>query len=534
MVIENLINFEQYRNETLSTLMWKPLRYLNFYRVILASLFVTPVMIEKGIPILSSHNLKLYMLISLSYLLISLFSSFAIHWQKPSYRALVYGLAFLDITALTLLMHASGGVQSGLGLFIVVAIAGNSLLTEGRTASLFAAMAAIAILSEQVYSQIEGILPTNYTHAGALGITIFATAILAHVLSRRIHETEAIATQRGMDLANMAQLNEYVIKRLQSGIIVVDPDNSIRLMNDSAAQMLGTQLQKTQRELDDISSDISKLLNKWKKNKNRTQSIVRSHKVDILPSFTQLGSEQNSATLVFLENSTRMSHQAQQMKLASLGRLTAGIAHEIRNPLGAISHAEQLLAESAHLDQAEKRLTQIIHTHTSRVNAIIENVLQLSRRGSRVAEELVLKHWLDRFLQEFMQSENIPDKEIQVMFNHNPSVNIDPSQMHQVLWNIMQNSWRFSKNHVGSPKLEIFGGEQDDHPYLDIIDYGPGIDPETAQSIFEPFFTTDAKGSGLGLYIARELCEINNARLTYIPMPAGGSCFRIEFSQPTL
>ncbi|MDH5324276.1 MAG: ATP-binding protein [Gammaproteobacteria bacterium] len=528
--IDNLINFHLQTSQILTTPVWKPLRYLNFYRIFLAALFAIPIYFEKDLPILGSHNIMLFLLVSHSYLLISMFSGFAIHWKKPNYKTLAYGLSFLDITVLTLLMHASGGIQSGLGLLIVVAVAGGSLLTEGRTARLFAAMGAIAILTEQVYSQFEDILPTNYTHAGTLGITLFAMATLAHVLSRRIHETEAIAAQRGIDLANMAQVNEFVIKRLQSGILVVDPQENIRLINDAAIQMLGLKIHQASGELKFASKEISQLLHSWKKNKTPTDKIVRSHKVDILPNFTRLGTDNNSGTLIFLEDSTRMSHQAQQMKLASLGRLTAGIAHEIRNPLGAISHAEQLLAESNNLDQAEKRLTQIIHTHTSRVNAIIENVLQLSRRGNRVAEDMVLKHWLDKFLLEFRQSENIPEHEIGVIFNHNPTVNIDPSQMHQVLWNILQNSWRYSAQHIGSPKLEIFGGVVDGHPYLDIVDHGPGIDPETAQSIFEPFFTTDAKGSGLGLYIARELCEINKARLSYLPMRTGGSCFRIEFS----
>jgi two-component system sensor histidine kinase PilS (NtrC family) len=220
------------------------------------------------------------------------------------------------------------------------------------------------------------------------------------------------------------------------------------------------------------------------------------------------------------------------MKLASLGRLTASIAHEIRNPLGAISHATQLLNESSELGNDDQRLMTIIRDHTRRVNNVVENVLRLSRPGSNLPQLIGLQDWLGKFMDEFIHSGNCsPD---QVSISVNPAdlnVYMDPSQLHQVVWNLCQNA----VHHTGADgmpvKIQLVGGHSDTShtPYLDIIDNGPGIDPAMTDQIFEPFFTTKSSGTGLGLYIAREICESNQARLAYQAGAAGGSCFRITF-----
>ena len=517
--------------------VWRPFYYFNFYRITLAALFLTLHFFKDALPVLGSLDPLLYLITSISYLLIGIASIIAIHQRWPSFNLLVYSLVLIDIVALTLIMHASGGMESGLGMLIVVAIAGNSLITAGRTASLFAAIAALTVLSEQTYSHLTGAFNVSFSQAGILGISLFATAILAHAISKRLRETEALAAQRGIDLANLSELNEHVIKRLQSGVVVVDGKDNIRLMNESAWHMLGLPAMKNtgSDKLSSVSSELARRLAAWNNNEIQENSIFRcpGSGIDIMPSYTRLGHDVSSGTLIFLEDASRMAQQAQQMKLVSLGRLTASIAHEIRNPLGAISHAGQLLAESPELDNADKRLTEIIHNNSSRVNDIVENVLQLSRRGNTAPEYINLNDWLHNFINDFAMGLNIDADEIAVAITP-PDLEIyfDSTQLHQVLWNLCQNGIRYSKDYPEKPKLELIGNIREDshRAFLDITDHGPGIDPETAQNIFEPFFTTDKKGSGLGLYIARELCETNNAHLSYVPLPMGGSCFRIEFT----
>jgi two-component system sensor histidine kinase PilS (NtrC family) len=516
--------------------VWRPLRYLNLYRITLAALFVTSFYIKTNLPLLGSHDPRLFATVAIAYLALAMGASFAIHFRWLTFELLAYGLTVIDITALTLIMRASGGIETGLGMLLVVAIAGNGLLLSGRASSFFAAIAAIAILVEQVLSQLQGSLPPNYTQAGILGATLFAIAYLAHALSARLRESEALAAQRGIDLANLAQLNEHVIQRMQSGILVVDAENRIRLMNESAWFMLGLPAMGggTNKDLWTVCPELAAQLDAW-----RSGDLMEAHVFHpgngaaLLPSMTALGSEARAGTLIFLEDTSRMAQQAQQMKLASLGRLTASIAHEIRNPLGAISHAEQLLAEAVPDNPSDRRLLEIIHANTSRVNNIIENVLQLSRRDRSIPDDIALKPWLEKFVAEFCQSPDCAPGDIRLTIEPaDIAVHMDATQLHQILWNLCQNGLRHSRDYPRQPKLELVGGRTAEMkgPFLDVIDHGPGIAPEHVQNIFEPFFTTESKGSGLGLYIARELAECNQARLNYLPVPSGGSCFRIEFS----
>ncbi len=516
---------------------WRPLRLLNLYRILLASLFVSSFYIKANLPQLGSFDPQLFIIVSITYLVLACIASFTIHWRWLNFQPTAFALVVLDIIALTLLMRASGGISSGLGMLLVVAIAGNSLILGGRASILFAAIAALAVLGEQAYALLSQTLATNFTQAGILGATLFATAYLGHVLSKRIRESEELAAQRGVDLANLAQLNQHVIQRMQSGIIVVDAHRHIRLMNESAWHMLGlpTLGASAKKQLRQVSPELAKQLAAWQKNGRNGGQVFRpgGSTTNLLPSITALGTDEQAGTLIFLEDTARMAQQAQQMKLASLGRLTASIAHEIRNPLGAISHAEQLLAETVPDNASDRRLLEIIHTNTVRVNDIIENVLQLNRRDRARPEDLLLKSWLAHFITEFTLSQGCRNEDISIHIE--PSdivVRFDATQLHQILWNLLQNGLRYSLGHPGHPKLKLHGSLPTGagRPLIDIIDHGPGIKPEDVQHIFEPFFTTDTKGSGLGLYIARELCECNGARLSYIAVPTGGSCFRIEFA----
>jgi two-component system sensor histidine kinase PilS (NtrC family) len=228
-----------------------------------------------------------------------------------------------------------------------------------------------------------------------------------------------------------------------------------------------------------------------------------------------------------------MAQQAQQMKLASLGQLTASIAHEIRNPLGAISHAEQLLAEATNESPENKRLLEIIHTNTLRVNNIIENVLQLGRRDHSVPEQISLEDWLANFSAEFIHSQGCKPDDINISIEPpDTSIFMDATHLHQVLWNLCQNGLRYSIDIPNQARLKInvSVASNSSNPVIDVFDNGPGIDASIMEHIFEPFFTTGSSGSGLGLYISSELCACNNSRLSYLNVPTGGSCFRLEFT----
>ena len=229
-----------------------------------------------------------------------------------------------------------------------------------------------------------------------------------------------------------------------------------------------------------------------------------------------------------------MAERVQQSKLAALGRLSASIAHEIRNPVGAMSHAGQLLAESPAIGDGERRLTDIIRSNSERVSAIINNVLQMSRREATKPTRLNLAEWLDDFLNEFVETMQVPLAGIGVAEEADDlEVRIDPSHLHQVVWNLCDNAIKYGEPRDGT-SVEIKMGRlsPSNRPYLEVADRGPGIETIAADRIFEPFFTGHRGGTGLGLFIARELCQLNRAVLIYEPRGGDGSVFRVVFSDP--
>lgn len=519
---------------------WKPLAYLNLYRLLVSSTFIIFYLNETlSIP-LKGYAPKLFISVILFYFIFSLINWIMIRLRQPSFNVQVYLGIFVDIIVTTLIMHAAGGIQSGFGTLMVVAIGGGSIVMSSRTALLFAAAATIAILGEQTYvSLLSTYEDANYIQAGILGLSYFTTAIVVNFLARRIRESEALARKRGVDLANMAELTEHIIQRMQTGIMVIDQDNHVRLMNEAAWQMLGMPSLSHENTLKHISPELHKQIEQWRGDTEWRSLVFRpsQNMGDIMPRFSQIGRDISSGILIYLEDTSAMAQRAQQLQLASLGRLTASIAHEIRNPLGAISHAGQLLAESPSLDTHDQRLTRIIADQSERLNTIVENIMHVSRRDVSRIEVFGLQEFLMHFLKNYLAGkDNVQVNEISVSVEpSNTQVRFDASHLEQVLVNLVDNGLRHSSNYAGAPRVELMGGmnEASNRPYLDIVDHGSGISEEALQHIFEPFFTTEATGSGLGLYLSRELAECNQARLNVISNPMGtGTRFRILFQDP--
>ncbi|MDP1709047.1 MAG: ATP-binding protein [Gammaproteobacteria bacterium] len=517
-----------------SSFTWNVPRFLNIYRLLLAGLLFAFSLPEMHLEPFGEFAPRLFAALSAFYLVFAVTCGFALLWRWPPLRHQVLIQVLIDIAAITLLMHASGGVDSGLGILLLVVVAAGSLFMPGRIAIFFAAVAALSTLGAAAYMdwQTPG-TPSNYTLAGILGASYFATAILTQYFARSASASENLAAQRATDLANMQQLTEYIIDRMQTGIMVLDADGTVRLMNESAAHMFGLARPAAAYPLTDINPDLARQYQAWKNDRHSTTQTIRSVNVpaDIQPRFAQLGTDTTSGVLVFLEDVSAISQQAQHLKLASLGKLAASIAHEIRNPLGAISHAGQLLSESASLTAEDVRLTDIVCDQSLRVNKIISNVLQIGRRDRTQQTDIALKSWLEEFITQLAHTHNLTDDDIVVEYgDRDIPVHMDPGQLHQVLWNLCENGLRHS-DPSRQPRLTLIcaPGSKTAAPHIDVINVGAPITADAAQHIFEPFFTTEQSGTGLGLYIARELCELNQARLNYIRTPEG-SCFRITFA----
>jgi len=523
-------------------LIWRVLSTLNAFRALIAVALLT-IFVAGGEPrVFGEQHPTLFWATAVIYLLSSIISAVALRqrWAAADFQAASQSL--LDIGAVVILMHASGGIASGLGGLLIVFVGAASLVLPGLFPLVLAAIATFAILGQQVLTQL-GDVPTdaNYPAAGILSAVIFAIALATRPLGRRIQASEALARQRGVDLQNLSELNEYIVQHLRESIIVIDGDTTIRLSNASARRLLGATGQIRGLGLGNVFEPLADYIRDW-----RTDSELSAHpdfavitsgdSVRITAHLAPLGKDgvRDGPVLVFLEDASLMNERVQQSKLASLGRLSASIAHEIRNPVGAMSHAAQLLRESAGLAEDDKRLTEIIETHSSRVSHIIDNVLQLSRRESGRPERMRLGPWLEDFAEEFTATLELQEGELEIgNMPETFEVRMDKSHLRQVLWNLCDNAVKYASE-TGGILVELRADrlQSQGRPYVEVRDHGLGVDTATAEKMFEPFYTERSGGTGLGLYISRELCELNRATLLHLDRPGGGSIFRIVFADP--
>ncbi len=507
---------------------WRLLRLLNRYRFIVATLLLLLLIFGNRYVPYGHHNSGLALYACVAWLLFSS-ALFALP-RQPSLNLWLYLQIVVDITAITLLIHASSGVSSGLGMLLILPLALAGIIMPVRIAVMFAAVAALALLGEELYAHARNAFAANYFQAGLSGIIFFATALLASLLAQWLRESELHIEKQSSELADLTQLNEHIIQQMQSGIIVVDASGRVHQMNQAATAMLQISAEKPPQTLSAIAPELAEQIQHWQQYQLLADPVL-IHSRQLLTRLTSLGSGRDGCIIIYLEDSAALAQQAQQMKLASLGRLTASIAHEIRNPIGAISHAGQLLAESPRLNDADQRLGEIIRTHAERVNTIIENILQLGRGKPANSRTIHLESWLEAIASEFREMADKQNITIHTEVSPpNMEIGFDPDQLHQVIWNLCQNAVNACRD---KPEITLHGAITPDSniPFLEISDNGPGIELELEQQIFEPFFTTDTRGTGLGLYIVREFCNANQAHIHYRPAVNGSACFHIDFAE---
>ena len=519
---------------------WPALRLFSIYRFAVSVIFLILSIFANNVNFLVSHNPSMLRWVSGIYVLFSIGALVCTYFRWIPYKLQVNTTIIVDIVAITFLMHLYGGISSGFGTLMIAVVAGGSLLLPGKSALLFAAIAALALLSHEIYASLNTIFEkTAYTQAGLLGAALFATALLAITMAQRASESAKLAAKRGIDLANLAKLNDHLINRMDSGIMVIDDDGTIRMANHAAWRLLDKPEITKNSKLIDISTPLHDLYKSWRKVSNNPEfrnhldKLKRANASDLQVRITPVGSRKHDkGSVVYLSDNTEVERQVQETKLASLGRLTASIAHEIRNPLGAISHAAQLLDESSELQQPDKRLATIVQDQSIRLNNIINNILRLSRREKAKPENIELRPWLTKFIEEFVRTNDIQKDSISMKISPPDGyISIDPNHLHQVLWNLCKNAKKYGLINGSEVKIQLAAkiGANSAPSYLDVIDLGPGVKKEHETKLFEPFFTTSESGTGLGLYLSKELCKNNGGDLRYFNGQNGGSCFRIEF-----
>ncbi len=523
---------------------WSPIQLYSVYRLILAGILLGFGLTGDNSLQLGTFDNWLYTNATNSYLGIAVLGVFLTHFQKPGFSKQLYFHAITDIAFLLAVVYSSGGLNSGLGILLLLPVILPSILRPGQGALLISAITVIALLTIEAYMQSHQKNDSfEMFHTGVLSFFIMVVSWLAGSWFENASKTAELAKRRGIDLANLSQLNQSILDQLQTGIIVLDQAGKIRHLNPTAWNMLGQPEDWRSGTLKSFAPELDSHLRFWLEKvspKVVSYDIKHWKSTEFTMRLSQLGVVNQGVVLMYLEDTRQQREKQQDVKMASLGQLTANIAHEIRNPLGAISHAAQLLSESTLLDKADERMIQIIQSNSKRMNGTIESVLNLSRKSNPKRENIRLKLWLNDFINDFTAQSSLSKKQVSLFMDvADASIQFDPTHLHQVMWNLCRNAEKYAKDDVSKLHIDIQGS----HPshtkdiMLNIIDNGKGVPEKNIDRLFEPFFTTSTKGdegTGLGLFMARELCLSNACSLEYIKLPAGGSCFRLIFSQANL
>lgn len=517
----------------------------NVYRIVLPLVLLVTYVSSPETAVLGVIDPTLFVQVNVAYAIfgvgVTFFTPSANRFMRS--QPVLTGTLIADILVITLLLYSSGGIASGIGLLMIVTIASGSILIRGRISTFLAAVATLAIIySELVLALAFEDAPNQFLQTGILGIILFATSLYVQTFTDRIYKAAQLADKQASDIVDLEKLNNEIIQRMRTGVIVVDPSLLVVSMNSAARTTLLPLITELE-EIDPAHANrlpemIADQLSLWKINPKRQPqpiSIPDSNK-QVQLNFAFLDPGKDSDILIFLEDNRQIVQRVRQMKLASLGRLTASIAHEVRNPLGAISHASQLLKESESIATDDKRMIEIILDHCSRINLIIEDVLDASRHDDTSANRINLNDWLPGFIESYKSTHELCDEIKLAMNNDDVQVNVITGQLEQVLNNLFDNGLRYSKKKTGIATLTVHGGieenEGEAQPFITIIDDGEGIDEEAESRLFEPFHTTEATGTGLGLYISKELCEANQSQLIYSRTDDNKSAFSIYFSHP--
>jgi two-component system sensor histidine kinase PilS (NtrC family) len=513
--------------EQFSEMYWTSLRYFVLYRCCIAALlFASSLLHPSAFSILSPDAGSFNLTLTGLYLLAATASLVGLYYYRRRFNVQLTVHVAVDVLVLTLLIHSGGGLRSGLGAMLLVTLAGAGIVGQGRLVLLFAALATLSVLFEQSYRAVSGDAEmVDFFQAGLYCAGFFAVAISARLLARRVISNEELAHKRGVDLRNQTLLSQRVIEEMQDGVLVLGRNGLVKQHNPRAEQLLGLG-DPSERKLVNYSTELARGFAQWCERASDEPLVVRAPAsgMQLRARFVSTDSSE-SDVLVFLEDMGRLQEQARQIKLVALGRLTANIAHEIRNPLSAINHAGELMREDS-LGPTHDRLLRIVLDNTQRVERIVSDVLELGRRDRAHLELIDLRQTLPVLVEEYTLKENVAAGVVRLEFAGLARLFFDRSHFHQVLWNLLGNALRHSRRVAGSISLRIQDGSREGWVDVNVIDDGEGVDDRYSEQIFEPFFTTHNRGTGLGLYIARELCDANGARLELMYSESGAH-FRI-------
>nr|WP_201745803.1 ATP-binding protein [Xylella taiwanensis] len=514
----------------------RELYFFALYRVLEAGLIAALVFSPVSTLVSPESDPHLGVAVAIGYLLLAtilLVWGRSERWLTP----IVFGSAVADILAATLTIHAMPKASAGIAMMLLFNVAAAAILLRLRLSMILAVIAGVATLVEYIWTALsEGGSSRPLAELAMFVTSYTAVAYICHQAAQRARSSQTLAEKRRAQIVNLSEINELIIRRMRNGVLVVDTTNRISLSNETAAALLGydRQLAESGYELTTVAPELARRLQSWRIGRHYEDTPLRlaPDQPEVQPRFVSLLAD-NGLTLIFLDDASVVSRRAESLTLLALGRFSASLAHEIRNPLAAIKHASQLLEESSNLDEADQRLLQIILRQCQRTNGIVESVLGLARRERANPENLDLVGFVTRFVDEYRQtlSAEYDNLEIQTLRTTMQAL-VDPRHLYQILAVLTHNALRYGRLPDIPAQVRIQLVDAGRSVMIDVVDQGPGIPDTVVSQLFQPFFTTSEHGTGLGLYIARELCNANQSNLEYVAIPSGGACFRITLPGP--
>nr|WP_298131603.1 ATP-binding protein [uncultured Pseudoxanthomonas sp.] len=518
----------------------RELYFFALYRVleagILAALLFSPLGEVLGEP----RHPDLGTAVAIAYLVLALVFFFvgrSVQWLVW----IVFSSVCIDILVAALITHALPNATAGVAMMLLFNVSAAALLLPSTRMALVVALMAIAALFGEYlvtlfHDQSES---RSLAEVIMFAVSYLALAYLAHQAGQKARHSQALAEKRGEEVANLFEVNELIIRRMRTGVLVVDADNHIKLANEAASLLLGEGGDGQGADGQGVSllhaaPELARRLQRWRNGwqTDETPMQFTPDQPEVQPRFARLLAD-SETSLIFLDDATVVSRRAESLTLAALGRFSASLAHEIRNPLAAINYAVQLLEESQHVNDGDRRLLQIIHQQCQRTNGIVESVLGLARRERATPEHVDLNTFVRRFVDDYQQTLSIETDTLETIIGAKPvPALVDPRHLQQVVTVLVQNALNYGRLPGESARIRVRVFNAEGRPTLDVMDRGPGIPDAVAAQLFRPFFTTSEHGTGLGLYIARELCRANQATLEYVPVPGGGACFRVTLPGP--
>jgi two-component system sensor histidine kinase PilS (NtrC family) len=509
--------------------------YLNLYRLIIAVLLASA---HFG-GLLDSSVQGTYATIAnavlVVYLLVAFFHLFSARREQVNfYRLAAYSL-FTDILFLSLLVVVFAGIDGGIGILLVFTSAVAAVLLPLRIALLLASIASLTMVGTALWHFLMQAGTTESMLQAALySVTAMISAVMANHLAYWGRDYRLIAEKQKETLTELEQVNELIIRRMRTGVITVDENGMVGVMNESAWFQMGSPPVR-QRSLNSLSPRLEQELNRWKQDTTSDPKpvVLEPSQAQVLPSYVALPGQDGFGAMIFLTDNNVVARRAVELSVNSLAKLSGSIAHEIRNPLAALNHASQLLEESPQVRLQEMRLINIIQNHAKRMNGIIENILQLSRREQSRPELVPLHTFLPEFANEFQASQVNRVLDFQAALDPEETyVLYDKSQLSQCLWKLLDNAVDHASREKSVPRVRLTSARDQESGFctITIADNGPGINMAQLGKIFEPFYTTRREGSGLGLYIAKQLCEANQAELTVDSEPGEGAFFHVRLA----